>query len=81
MCLHLKISETVLDIGQLHVLLPVGSGFTADVVQSPVQSCLQAAFIAGELASAAVSSDTMRLLLAAASPVESLVFELAVALV
>ena len=41
----------------------------------------QAAFIAGELASSAVASDTMRPLLAAASSVESLVFELAAALV
>ena len=82
MCLHLKNSEIVLDTGQLiHVLLPVGSGFTADSVQSSVQPCLQAAFIAGELASAAVSSDTMRPLLAAAPLVESLVFELAAALV
>jgi hypothetical protein len=50
-------------------------------VQSFVQPCLQAAFIAGELASAAVASDTTRPLLAAASAVESLVFELAAVLV
>ena len=41
----------------------------------------QAAFIAGELASSAVASDVMRPLLAAASTVEPLVFELASALV